>query len=266
MTDVHAPTTILVDMDLRGGRCTKKKPPNSCWKAVRYTAQGRLVDAKARYSDMPFPDGPVRVAVQASDPATCSQPCEWVTESGRRGKLSLEKIGVVGQHNNSNKPKKASSAPKKALPVDCKMWGDVYADAQPVKGGVARQNVRATYHYYSPGYETSSLACADRFWADPGHGRKLLKYPWTAYCLGGRSFSQDTCGKCLKITNARTGASVIARAVDNGGCSDADGTGLDLDPCAFNAIDTDGQGLRDGNMRVNVQEVTCGADGTMGRS
>lgn len=91
----------------------------------------------------------------------------------------------------------------------------------------------------------------------PDHGTMLLQYPWTAYCLDGKSFSQDTCGKCLRVTNRRTGASVIARAVDFGGCSDADGTGLDLDPCAFDAIDSDRRGYADGFMRVDVEEVEC---------
>lgn len=141
------------------------------------------------------------------------------------------------------------------LPAECKLWGDVFGNNPVVDGGLSRQNAKATYHYYSPGYGTAQLACADRFWADPDHPRKLLKYPWTAYCLG---FDQSVCGKCLRVTNRRTGASIIVRAVDNGGCSDVDGTGLDLDPCAFNAIDTDKQGYADGHMRVDVQEVWCG--------
>lgn len=158
----------------------------------------------------------------------------------------------------------AAAALVEPLPADCKIWGDPFASAAPVPSGVARANVRATYHYYAPNYETSSLACADAFWADPAHGKKLLKYPWTAYCLDGRAWSPASCGKCLRVTNRRTGAAVIARAVDNGGCSDVDGTGLDLDPCAFNAIDTDKQGYRDGHMRVDVAEVDCGPDGTIG--
>jgi hypothetical protein len=144
------------------------------------------------------------------------------------------------------------------------LWGDIDANAKDVPGGVDKKDVRVTYHLYAPGYETSSLACADRFWADPAHGKKLMKYPWTAYCLDGRSFSQDSCGKCLRVTNRRTGASAIARAVDNGGCTDKDGTGLDLDPCMFNAIDTDKKGVADGHMRVDVREVDCGEDGTIG--
>ena len=146
------------------------------------------------------------------------------------------------------------------LPAHCKLWGDAFAPVDTIDDGVRRTDVRATYHFYAPAYETSSLACADRFWADPLHGHKLLKYPWTAYCLDGKSFSQDTCGKCLRITNRTTGANVIARAVDFGGCSDVDGTGLDLDPCAFNAIDTDGRGYADGFMRVDVEQVTCGEE------
>ena len=159
-------------------------------------------------------------------------------------------------------PAKPRSTP---LPPGCQTWGDAFAPARPVPGGVARRNVRATYHYYSPAYDTASLACADRFWADPGHSRKLLKYPWTAYCLKDRTGPPDAssaCGKCLRITNTRTGSSVVARAVDKGGCSDADGTGLDLDPCAFDAIDLDRRGYADGFMRVDVREVECGTDAT----
>ena len=156
--------------------------------------------------------------------------------------------------NTSRQQRKQVKA--KALPQECKITGEPFAQGRDRRNGISRDNVRATYHYYAPHYETSTLACADRFWADPRHGAKLLDLPWTAYCLD-RKFSQSVCGKCLRVTSRRTGASVLVRAVDNGGCSDVDGTGLDLDPCAFNAIDTDGQGVRDGNMRVDVREVQC---------
>lgn len=188
-----------------------------------------------------------------------------------RWKLLTDDAAVARALRGTKKAPKASKARttaapaaagwSKRMPRECNLWGDAFADAPLVAGGVDRKNIRATYHFYSPAYETSSLACADRFWADPAHGRKLLKYPWTAYCLDGKAFSQSTCGKCLRLTNARTGAAVTARAVDFGGCTDADGTGLDLDPCAFDALDTDGQGRRDGNLRVDVREVDCGLDG-----
>lgn len=158
------------------------------------------------------------------------------------------------------KPKK-SNKKLREFPKQCKMWGDQEAEIKDSVGGISRKDVKATYHVYSPQYATSSLACADKFWADPDHAKKLLKYPWTAYCMGGlpggKKFTQDVCGKCLRVTNPRTGASIVVRAVDNGGCSDKDGTGLDLDVCAFNALDIDGKGFNAGHMRVDVREVEC---------
>ena len=160
-----------------------------------------------------------------------------------------------------DKPGKGTKG--KALPADCKMRGADYFDFaahKAVPGGFSRQNVRSTYHIYTPNYETSSLACADYFWKDPDNGPKLLRYPWLAWC-GSLPFSQKVCGKCFKITNRATGASIIGRAVDYGGCSDTDGTGIDFDPCGYDSIDTDGAGVRDGNMRVDIQEVECSAAG-----
>lgn len=151
-----------------------------------------------------------------------------------------------------------TAEPFNDLPDSCKIWGDAFGDNPAKPGGVKRKNVRATYHYYAPNYDTATLACSDLFWAwGDGYGKRLLKYPWTAYCATLPWDRTGTCGKCLRVTNRRTGASIIARAVDNGGCSDRDGTGLDLDPCAFNAIDGDKQGYRDGNMRVDIEEVEC---------
>ncbi|AAC96614.2 hypothetical protein PBCV1_A246R [Paramecium bursaria Chlorella virus 1] len=150
------------------------------------------------------------------------------------------------------------------MPSSCKLWGDAFKTPTIVPGGISKKDVRMTYHYYAPNYETSSLACADRFWADKDNGRKLLKYPWAAYCLDGRNFKQSTCGKCFRATNRANNNSVIFRAVDFGGCSDPkDQTGIDADPCLFNALDAgSGAGIRDGAMRVDVIEVDCGADAT----
>lgn len=146
----------------------------------------------------------------------------------------------------------------KKFPKKCKINGDPYGSNKAKKGGVSRKNVRATYHEYAPNYETSSLACSDIFWSWKNYGKTLLKYPWAAYCVKKPWNREKDCGRCLRITNRSTGASVIVRAVDQGGCTDSkDGTGLDLDPCAFDAIDTNKHGKRDGNMRVDVQEVDC---------
>lgn len=149
---------------------------------------------------------------------------------------------------------------KKAMPASCQVWGDAVGGLnRDVPRGVQRRNVRATYHNYSPAYLTANLACADHFWSrwSEDFRRGLLKYPWTAACLSKPFSAKATCGKCLRVTNRRTGTSVVVRAVDYGGCSDADGTGLDMDPCAFDAIDTDKRGYADGNMRVDVTEVEC---------
>lgn len=51
------------------------------------------------------------------------------------------------------------------------------------RGGRGRGGVPATYHYYSPAYETSQLYCADAFRDTPG--RQLLRRPWvSAVCQG----------------------------------------------------------------------------------
>lgn len=136
---------------------------------------------------------------------------------------------------------------------------------RPVQGGFSRDNVYVTYHTYGDplngddAYDTLVLACSDAIGdtkANGGErGKKLLKYPWTAFCMG---YDSKMCGKCLRVTNK--GVSTVVRIVDNGGCSGGAKDGLDLQPCAFNAIDTDGQGHHDGHMFVKVEEVECGAD------
>ncbi|KAI3424251.1 hypothetical protein D9Q98_009606 [Chlorella vulgaris] len=109
--------------------------------------------------------------------------------------------------------------------------------------------VRATYHYYAPQYETSSLYCADEFnkFLPVGPDHWLLQYPWVAYCGDLGPMSQDKCGKCLEVTNVATGASVKTRVVDLCGFD-----GVDMDPKGFNAIDTNKNGVRDGNMNVRL--------------
>ena len=160
--------------------------------------------------------------------------------------VALRKSGVVGREQF------------KKFPKECKINGNPYGSNKAKKGGVSRKNVRATYHQYFPNYETSTLSCSDIFWKWKNYGKTLLRYPWAAYCVTKPWNREKDCGRCLRVTNRGTGASVIVRAVDQGGCTDAkDGTGLDLDPCAFNAIDTNKHGVRDGNMRVDVQEVDC---------
>lgn len=68
----------------------------------------------------------------------------------------------------------------------------------------------------------------------------------TAYCV--TEMRPEYCGRCIRITNLATGASVEATVVDKCGTG-----GMDADPAAFNAIDTNGAGLRDGRMNVAVE-------------
>lgn len=150
--------------------------------------------------------------------------------------------------------------PGNKLPASCKMTGDVFSSRPAVAGGIRKQGVRATYHFYSPEYNTSSLACADIVWKWPNYSQKMLQYPWTAYCIGGRAGwnAAKMCGKCLRVKNRATGAAIIVRVADSGGCSGGAKDGLDLDSaCAFNAIDTNGHGVRDGHLMVDVEEVEC---------
>ena len=150
--------------------------------------------------------------------------------------------------------------PGKKLPADCKITGDVFSAKKAMATGLRKTNVYATYHYYAPMYETSPLACAANFWKwGDGMSKRLMQYPWSAWCIGGSaSWNPDKmCGRCFRIKNRATGASIIIRAVDSGGCSGGAKDGLDLDPCAFNAIDTDGKGKQAGNLMVDVEEVAC---------
>ena len=162
----------------------------------------------------------------------------------------------------SSQTSQASSSSARAgskLPTSCKITGDVFGANARVNNGVRRENVRATYHYYAPQYATSTLACADIIHKWPQYSAKVLMYPWTASCIeGSQNWNpQRMCGKCLRVKNRGTGASIIVRVVDSGGCSGPSKNGLDLDPCAFNAIDTDKKGILDGHMMVDVEEVEC---------
>lgn len=85
-----------------------------------------------------------------------------------------------------------------------------------------------------------------------GNGKQLLEYPWTAYCndKGLGPMTPDKCGKHIRATNPTTGQSVIMTVVDLCGQG-----GVDMDPIAFNAIDGNGAGVRDGHMYVNLEWV-----------
>ncbi|KAL5566296.1 hypothetical protein UlMin_029460 [Ulmus minor] len=125
-----------------------------------------------------------------------------------------------------------------------------------VASAQSASNVRATYHLYNPqdiGYDyiRASVYCAT--WdADKSYAFRS-KYGWTAFCGPVGPRGQESCGKCLKVTNTRTGAQVTVRIVDQ--CSNG---GLDLDVNMFNQIDTDKNGYNQGYLTVNYEFVNCG--------
>ena len=128
-----------------------------------------------------------------------------------------------------------------------------------VGGGESASNVRATYHFYNPeqvGWDLRAVSAYCSTWdADkPLAWRK--KYGWTAFCGPAGPRGQASCGKCLRVTNSRTGAQTTVRIVDQ--CSNG---GLDLDAGVFRRLDTDGQGNAKGHLIVKYQFVNCG-DGT----
>ncbi|KAL5566049.1 hypothetical protein UlMin_029213 [Ulmus minor] len=125
-----------------------------------------------------------------------------------------------------------------------------------VASAQSASNVRATYHLYNPqniGYDylRASVYCAT--WDANKSYAFRSKYGWTAFCGPVGPRGQQSCGKCLRVTNTRTGAQVTVRIVDQ--CSNG---GLDLDVNVFNQIDTDRNGYNQGHLIVNYQFVNCG--------
>ena len=200
----------------------------------------------------------VAVAALAASPPSAASPAAPSSPSSPSQPSAPSSPSSPSQPSAPSSPSQPSRSGSR-LPASCKITGDVFGANARVRGGIAKQNVRATYHTYSPHYDTGTLACADIVWKWPNYSQKLLTYPWTAYCLEGSAGwnPQKTCGRCLRVRNRSTGAAVIARVVDSGGCAGGAQNGLDLDVCTFNAIDGDGHGVRDGHMMVDVEEVAC---------
>ncbi|KAL9320379.1 hypothetical protein ACSQ67_012218 [Phaseolus vulgaris] len=117
-------------------------------------------------------------------------------------------------------------------------------------------NVRATYHLYQPEQHNWDLLAVSAYCSTWDAGKSLAwrsKYPWTAFCGPSGPRGQESCGKCLRVTNTRTNAQITVRIVDQ--CSNG---GLDLDISPFQKIDTDGNGYAQGHLTVNYDFVNCG--------
>ncbi|KAL8147384.1 wound-induced protein WIN1-like [Apium graveolens] len=99
-------------------------------------------------------------------------------------------------------------------------------------------------------YLTASVYCATWDANKPLSYRQ--KYGWTALCGPVGPRGQNSCGKCLQVTNTRTNVKRTVRIVDQ--CSNG---GLDLDVGVFKELDTDGPGNFRGNMNVNYKFVNC---------
>ncbi|KAJ4832631.1 MAP kinase kinase kinase Win1 [Turnera subulata] len=116
-------------------------------------------------------------------------------------------------------------------------------------------NVRATYHLYNPAQIGWNLNTA-RAYCSTWDANKPLewrrRYGWTAFCGPVGPRGQASCGRCLRVTNTRTGAQATVRIVDQ--CSNG---GLDLDVGVFRQIDTDGTGNARGHLIVNYRFVNC---------
>ncbi|XP_060218198.1 pathogenesis-related protein PR-4A [Lycium barbarum] len=116
-------------------------------------------------------------------------------------------------------------------------------------------NVRATYHLYNPQNINWDLRTASAFCATWDADKPLAwrqKYGWTAFCGPAGPRGQDSCGKCLRVTNTGTGTQATVRIVDQ--CSNG---GLDLDVNVFNQLDTNGLGNQQGHLTVNYEFVNC---------
>ncbi|XVF31113.1 hypothetical protein REPUB_Repub16aG0117700 [Reevesia pubescens] len=77
------------------------------------------------------------------------------------------------------------------------------------------------------------------------------QFGWTGYC--GPNQGLAACGKCLSVTNTRTGAKEKVRIVDTCGTGPLE---LDLEK-AFKPIDTDGKGMEQGHLVVDYEFVDC---------
>ncbi|TVU03086.1 hypothetical protein EJB05_27592 [Eragrostis curvula] len=128
--------------------------------------------------------------------------------------------------------------------------------AAAVAGAQQASNVRATYHLYNPaqnGWDLNRVSAYCATWDADKPLSWRQQYGWTAFCGPSGPRGQGACGRCIRVTNRGTGASTVARIVDQ--CSNG---GLDLDfETVFKKIDTNGLGFQMGHLNVDYQFVNC---------
>ncbi|KAK7269198.1 hypothetical protein RIF29_21916 [Crotalaria pallida] len=117
-------------------------------------------------------------------------------------------------------------------------------------------NVFSTYHLYEAEKHNYDLLAVSAFCATWDANQPLSwrsKYGWTAFCGPIGPHGEAACGKCLRVTNTRTGGQQTVRIVDQ--CSNG---GLDLDVGVFQNLDSDGNGYAQGHLIVDYNFVDCG--------
>ncbi|CAI8603330.1 unnamed protein product [Vicia faba] len=78
------------------------------------------------------------------------------------------------------------------------------------------------------------------------------KYGWTAFCGPVGPLGPDCCGRCLKVTNTKSGDEEIVRIIDQ-----YHNEGLDLEVSVFRRLDSDGNGDAQGHLIINYDFVDC---------
>ncbi|KAK8949062.1 Wound-induced protein WIN1 [Platanthera zijinensis] len=115
--------------------------------------------------------------------------------------------------------------------------------------------VIATYHLYYPqkiGWDLRKASTYCATWDADKPFEWRHKYDWTSFCGPVGPTGEESCGKCLRVTNVDTGAETMARIVDQ--CSNG---GLDLSTEVFEKLDTDGNGYHNGHLVVKYAFVHC---------
>ncbi|KAL5138867.1 Pathogenesis-related protein P2 [Glycine soja] len=116
--------------------------------------------------------------------------------------------------------------------------------------------VQSTYHLYQPEQHNWDLLAVSAYCATWDANQPFSwrsKYGWTAFCGPAGPQGQPSCGRCLRVTNTRTGDQQIARIVDQ--CKNG---GLDLDVSVFQRLDSDGSGNAQGHLIVHYEFIVPG--------
>ncbi|KAG2562949.1 pathogenesis-related protein PR-4-like [Panicum virgatum] len=145
-------------------------------------------------------------------------------------------------------PAAAAAALALALLVAC-AWAARGAAAQRASGVTA---VRNSYAASLANWDLRAVCAYCATWDADMPLAWRQRYGWAAFCGPAGPRGEASCGRCLMVANAATGAQATVRVLDR--CSFG---GLGLDPFVFNQLDTDGHGAVTGQLTVSYQFVDC---------